>query len=586
MNRRTFLRIAAPAGLVGSAALVNACTASAPPAATQAPAPTQPAAAAPTSAPVAATAVPAAPTRAPAVAPTTAVKPAAQAVQLPTYAPLTGIKPDLPASPDGMVDPAFLNYPANPIKTVQDTPGRGGEISAVTWITTPMPTPMDANSLWQAVNKELGVTLKMNIVAQADYAVTLPTVLAGSDLPDIMYIGPTVVIPQLPAFLKSKMADLTPYLSGDAIKEYPNLANIPTIAWKQMVFDNTIYGVPCSNSLYLWAHWVQQDLLDAEGLSQPRNADEYKQLALHYTRPDQGLYGLGVENNQGMGMNNGWITGIFGTPNMWALDKTTGKLTGYVETDQFRAAVSYARDLWAAGAFDPDSLQYNLVSARNQFAARRFMFRMDAWMVASDLFWSNAARRDPPGNPRVMGAFPAADGGKPTYWSTNGLLGYSVIKQAPPDRIKEILRVMNWLAAPLGSQEYLLKAYGIKDQQWTPDANGNPILTDRGKAESTVPFHYITRGPAAFYWPQTPQNTPTMHDAQNAIYPYISLDPTIGYYSPTNAAKLPGLTRDLSDKLNDIVVGRQPLDALDQMIKDWRAAGGDQIRTEFQQAMS
>ena len=571
MNRRAFLRFATQAGLVGTAALASACSVSAPPIATQAPAPTSP---------------PAAPTQAPAVAPTAAAKPAKTGVQLPKYAPLSGIKPDLPASADGMVDPAFLNYPANPIKTVQDTPGSGGEISAVTWITTPMPTPMDSNALWQAVNKELGVTLKMNIVAQADYAVTLPTVLAGDDLPDIIYIGPTVVIPQLPAFLKSKMADLTPYLSGDAIKDYPNLANIPTIAWKQMVFDNTIYGIPCSNSLYLWAHWVQQDLLDAEGLSQPRNADEYKQLATHFTRPDQGLYGLGVENNVGMGMTNGWITGIFGTPNMWALDQNTGKLTGYVETDQFRAAVSYARDLWSAGAFDPDSLQYNLVSARNQFAARRFMFRMDAWLVASDLFWANAARRDPPGNPRVLPAFPAVDGGKPTYWATNGLLGYSVIKQAPPDRIKEILRVMNWLAAPLGSQEYLLKTYGLKDQHWTPDANGNPILTDRGKADATVPFHYLTRGPAAFYWPQTPQKTPIMHDTQNAIYPAISLDPTIGYYSPTNAAKLPALTRDISDKLNDIVVGRQPLDALDQLIKDWRAAGGDQIRTEFQQAMA
>jgi putative aldouronate transport system substrate-binding protein len=211
---------------------------------------------------------------------------------------------------------------------------------------------------------------------------------------------------------------------------------------------------------------------------------------------------------------------------------------------------------------------------------------MDAWMVASDLFWAAAARRVPPGNPRVLPAFPAATGGTPTYWTTNGLLGYSVIKQASPERIKEILRVLNWLAAPLGSQEYLLKTYGLKDTHWTPDANGNPILTDRGKADATVPFHYLTRGPAAFYWPQTPQNTPTMHDAQNAIYPYLSIDPTIGYYSPTYASKQTGLTRDLSDRLNDIVVGRQPLGALDQAIQAWRDGGGEQIRAEFQQAMA
>jgi putative aldouronate transport system substrate-binding protein len=66
----------------------------------------------------------------------------------------------------------------------------------------------------------------------------------------------------------------------------------------------------------------------------------------------------------------------------------------------------------------------------------------------------------------------------------------------------------------------------------------------------------------------------------------MSIDPTIGYYSPTNANKLPALTRDLNDKLNDIIVGRQPLAALDQAIGDWRSAGGDQIRTEFQQAIA
>src|SRR5262245_38698465 len=147
MNRRTFLRIATGAGLVGTAGLASACTASPPPAATQAPATQPPAAApaptaAPTSAPTTAPAAPTTATQAPAVAPT-AVKPAQTGgVPLPTYAPVTGIKPDLPGSPDGMVDPAFLNYPANPVKTVQDTPGRGGDVSAVTWITTPLPTPM------------------------------------------------------------------------------------------------------------------------------------------------------------------------------------------------------------------------------------------------------------------------------------------------------------------------------------------------------------------------------------------------------------------------------------------------------------
>jgi putative aldouronate transport system substrate-binding protein len=511
----------------------------------------------------------------------------AAAVQLPKYVPVAGITPDLAASDDGYVDSGFLSYPANPLKSVPDVPGKGGEVSVITWTTNPPPPAMDSNQLWQAVNKELGVTLNINIQPQADYpTVKLPTIIAGNDLPDILYIATNAAIQQLPVFFKSKMADLTPYLSGDAVKDYPNLANIPTVAWRQVVFNNAIYGVPVPNSLFLWVHWVHQNLLDEDGLARPRNAQEYKSLAQHFTRPDQSLYGLGMENTIGMGTSNGWLTGMFGAPNLWKLDQATGKLAHTSETDQFRAAVSYARELWSAGVIDPKALQYNLVSARNDFAARRFLFRMDGFLLASNGFWDVGSKLDPPANPQVMAPFPAADGGTPTYWTTNGTLGYSVLKQASPDRIKEILRVLNWLAAPHGSQEYLLKTYGLKDVHWTLDDKGNPILNDRGKQESTIPFHYITRAPLALYWPNTPQNTPVMHDTEKAIYPYLSLNAADPYYSPTNASKAAGLTLDLGNKINEIVVGRQPLDALDQAVRDWRAGGGDQIRREFEEQIA
>ena len=38
----------------------------------------------------------------------------------------------------------------------------------------------------------------------------------------------------------------------------------------------------------------------------------------------------------------------------------------------------------------------------------------------------------------------------------------------------------------LPRREYLLTTYGLNGEPWTPDANGNPIPTDRGKADSTV----------------------------------------------------------------------------------------------------
>jgi putative aldouronate transport system substrate-binding protein len=598
LDRRRFLRFAAAGVAFSGVALLEACT-QATPAAPPTPAavapsnptpaaakPTAPAAAPTSAQAAAATSAPAPPTTAPAVAaaPTSA---ASRGVTLPTHIPVEGIKPDLPASADGLIDAAFVNYPANPTRTVQDTPGQGGEVNVTTWTTSAAPTPLESNALWQAVNKELGVDFKINVQPQADYAtVKLPTLIAGGELPDILYLATNSVIPQMPQFLKSKCADLTPYLSGDAVKDYPNLANFPALSWKQVIYNNAIYGVPVPYPLYLWVHWVHQNLLDDDGLDRPKNADEYRQLGQHFTRPDQNLWGMGVENNVGMGVSNGWLTGIFGAPNIWSLDDKSGKLTAAVETDQFRAAVSYAKDLWNAGIFHPNAMQYNLVSARNDFAARRFAFRFDGFQSASVTFWDNAVNLDPPGKPRIMSPFPAQDGGKPTYWANSGILGFSVIKQASPDRIKEMLRILNWLAAPLGSQEYLLMNYGLKDTHWTPDDKGNPILNARGKTDALVPFRYITQGPVALYYTRDPQYAQVMQDAEKAMFPLVAINPTDGHYSPTHDNKYAALQLDLGNKLNDIVVGRQPFSALDQAIKDWLDGGGSQMRTEFEQEIA
>jgi putative aldouronate transport system substrate-binding protein len=581
VERRRFLLVLG--GGVASLALLEACGPSAP-----ASAPTAPPAAKPTSAPAAqptaASGLQATPAPTSVEVPRAATTSASGKVALPTRVPLQGIQPDLPPSADGLIDAAFVNYPANPPRSVADTPGRGGTVNVMTWTTSAAPTPMDSNALWQEVNKHLGVELNISVQAQADYAtVKLPTLIAGGELPDILYIAPNSVIPQFPTFLKAKCADLTPYLSGDAVKEYPNLANFSNLAWKQVIYNNAIYGVPVPYPLYLWVHWVHQNLLDQDGLSRPNNADEYKQLGQHFTQPDNNLWGMGVENNVGMGVTNGWLSGIFGVPNIWSLDDKTGKLTAMVETDQFRAAVSYARDLWNAGIFHPNAMQYNLVSARNDFAARRFTFRFDGFQSASVTFWDNATSLDPPAKPRIMTPFPATAGGTPTYWANSGYLGFSVIKQASPDRIQEMLRILNWLAAPLGSQEHLLMNYGVKDTHWTPDAKGNPILNARGKSDALVPFRYITQGPVALYYTRDPQYAQVMQDAEKAMFPYVAINPTDGHYSPTHDTKYAALMLDLNNKLNDIVIGRTDFSSLDQAIKDWLDNGGNQMRTEFEQ---
>ena len=60
-------------------------------------------------------------------------------------------------------------------------------------------------------------------------------------------------------------------------------------------------------------------------------------------------------------------------------------------------------------------------------------------------------------------------------------------------------------------------------------------------------------------------------------------DPSVGLYSPTDASKGATLTQKVADGIAEIVTAANPLSAFDQLVADWRTAGGDQMRAEYQQ---
>ena len=68
--------------------------------------------------------------------------------------PLPNLPPaDLPGSPDGLLAPGYLKYPANLITSVPQPPGKGGTVEALTTSLSPPPTPLDSNAAQQQVNK-------------------------------------------------------------------------------------------------------------------------------------------------------------------------------------------------------------------------------------------------------------------------------------------------------------------------------------------------------------------------------------------------------------------------------------------------
>jgi putative aldouronate transport system substrate-binding protein len=506
---------------------------------------------------------------------------AAARLQLPAYVPFNGPKPDFAGSADG-VAAGFNTFPSTFTKSVTTPPGRGGDVTIVDILSGPPPPDVNENTAWQAWNKLLNVNLKFNPASPQDYINKFSTTVAGGDLPDVMSVPIQLFLPSnLPQLLESKFTDLTPFLGGDAIKQFPNLANLPPSGWPNVVYNGKLYGLPLVRSgVFNVALFIQRNRVDEVGATAPKSADDFMRLMKAMTRPQANQWGIGFQQN--FNFNMPYFAQMFRAPNNWR--ESGAKLTKDIETDEYRAALGFARSLVEAGVVYPDSLTTSLSAAKALFLNGTLSTFPDGF-TAYQGYWDQARQTNP--NFRVRTLLPIGhDGGNGSYFFGPGVLGFAIFKKAPDDRIRELLGVFNALDAPFGTEENLLFHYGVKDVDFTFDPAGNPVLTDRGRTELTVPWRNIADMPDAIFDPNASDFASTVHADETAMVAVGVKDPTIGLYSSTYAAKSGPLSQIILDGVNDVIFGRSSISAWDQVVANWRSQGGDQMRQEFEHAFA
>jgi len=508
---------------------------------------------------------------------------------LPTFVPLQGgPKPDYVSAGQQYEDGWDL-YPAKPVKSwTKAPPGAGSAINVFSNAYNPPSTPLEQNPAWQEVNKLLNATVQFTIVAPGDYAAKMGTTMAGDDLPDVMLFpgGLNVTISQsgtanLPQFLQSKCADLTPYLSGDAVKDYPYLAAVPTFAWQNAgcAFGGHLYMLPLERYVAGRAFFKNTTFYDAEiGKDYvPKDAADLKRVFQQLNRPQEDRYATAAYQNTGLHILV--YAAMFGAPNNWALD-SSGKLVKDFETPQFKEAVAYVRDLYAAGLFHPKSLNYaDINAARLDFVGAKFALYPEGFGQPWQDFWRRGLRNNPPYNFIPLPPFAAQAGGKAQHYLGPGFIATNALKKASPDRIKELLRVMDFLAAPFGTQEDLLLQYGLQDVHYTLDGTGKLTLNDKSNVDANyVNWKYMMQHPQVMYVPDIPGFAKAEYEAEHFLVAAGVNDPTFGLFSPALGKSGATINRTMLEGITDIIAARRPMADYDQILKDWVGNGGDQIR--------
>jgi putative aldouronate transport system substrate-binding protein len=242
--------------------------------------------------------------------------------------------------------------------------------------------------------------------------------------------------------------------------------------------------------------------------------------------------------------------------------------------------------LWSAQLFWPDAPSPG--NSRDNFVVGKFATTVDGYGNGWNDFWRRGLQNKPPNHFALITPFAATSGQKPLTFVSGGFISTNVLKAGPPERIKEVLRVIDFMAAPFGSQEDILLSYGLAPADYTLDAKGNPVLTDKSNPDAGyIPWRYICQHPQVSYQADIPGYAQACWDAEQAIIPISVDDPTQAFYSKTNFGGTATNARStFGSGMNDIILGRRPMTDYDQLVKDWVSAVGDTIRKEYLDAMA
>ena len=390
-------------------------------------------------------------------------------MKLPTYVPFDKIEPDLAPTARGL-SAGFLSYPKELVRSVAKTPGDGSKITMLTEIWTQPPTPKGSNGYWKRLDKELGVDLTAVLGTDPGYEEKFSATIAGGDLPDLLWIPPNQGIQHVAELLEAKCADITEYVSGDAVKDYPNLAAMTPAHWKTAVVNGKIWGAPVPYPAFGQVYagnpkvWAKADGLQASGpeefLAKCKEVTGGKTWAL------EPIYVNAASV----------LSQCFGAPNKWRQNKD-GSLTWFQDTEEYEETLNFVLKLKKAGVFYPGNPK--MADAYIKMAQGT----IGATVHANPYNARQEIRVQDPGlATEIMIPF-AAGGNKPNHHYHLGTIGYTAIKKGDEKRVRMLLRVLDYLAAPFGSKEREFLEYGAEGDDFTYDKHGFPDRTKQGKQQ-------------------------------------------------------------------------------------------------------
>jgi putative aldouronate transport system substrate-binding protein len=484
---------------------------------------------------------------------------------------------------------AYTQYP-EPFTTVDEVPGSGGSVSMLTLSYSPPPTPKDENTYWQQLEERLGVEWDADVTPISGYNEKIATVFAGGDLPDLFYLLPGPARPVIyEAMDQGAFHDLTDLVESGGLADYPNLAAFPEYLWDAVRINGRIWGIPKPVLRNNDPTFYRKDFADTLGV-ELTDGEAVREFLVGVSNEDPD--GNGQADTFGLAPFGGaWdsflINQMFRVPYGWRLNDD-GTLTSSIETDEYRQALQFARELYKAGAYHPDSANLTVEQSVDLMRSGRTGMSNNGFaaVFGSTGFLHTVNEVVPEADVQPI-VLPGFDGGEGVTYRTPGFFGLTAISaQAGQDeeRLQELLRVLNYLFAPFGSEEFTFLNYGEVGVHSDEAEGGGYQINEKGIADrSALVYPFLSEN--YFFYPGVEGEAERAQQFNEEMARVAIGNPTAGIYSAAAAETGTQTAQLISDRYTEIVTGRAELDTWDQVIEEWRSRGGDEQRAEYEEAI-
>jgi putative aldouronate transport system substrate-binding protein len=437
----------------------------------------------------------------------------------------------------------------------------------------------------EELNQRLKIDLNIEWISSSNYEENLEILAATNQFPDIFFLTKE-------QFLKWRNSglfmDVKPYING-----YPNLVkHIPEEKYQLNNPEGKYLGFPIFNPGVIETLVIRQDWLDKLGIEPPETIEEFYEVAKAFVTQDPNGTGkndtigftisINPRGHFGFGDLALYLLPSFGLSNGWTVDDDGFLLPMQTKREELKEFIGFLRKAYAEGILDPSflylkegdpmiKLYSNVLGIStdvNQFLNFNVLFPLSSDQDTT----MELVQLTPPIGPKGSGVLRSTS-------AEDKIVINAKIDDQKRQRILEMLDYM------LSDEGYDLISYGIEGIHYNKITDSEYEILEA--ATNDRPYQLLINFLKRYNHFSNSENSLSYTSELNREDKEgIIEDASVGIASLTAIEIGKAIDDRWMETMINVIIGKEPIEAIDEAVDEWKASGGDQIIEEMNAAYS